>query len=76
MEYMFENAPEGIQLPFVNSPDDFELQYGDGTECLYLAVIRYANNTKTTKMQPNKILLNDESKWNVTGVSFGDSDTN
>lgn len=76
MEYKFDAVPEGISLPYVDSADDFELEYGDGTECLYFAVVSFGkNDTNSIKMQLNDVMLGNETEWTVTGVSFGRTGT-
>lgn len=75
MEYVFDVAPEGVALPVVNSVDDFELRDGDGTECLYCAVIPFGDSDAyEVRMLLNKQFPpgEGENKWTVSGVSFSE----
>lgn len=75
MEYMFDVAPEGVALPEVNAVDDFELRDGDGTECLYQAVIPFGDDDAyEIKMLLKKQYQpgNNGTEWTVSGVSFSE----
>ncbi len=78
MEHMYDAAPSGIELPNVDSADDFELTDGDGTECLYLAVVRFGPaNDYRMKMLLNKASSSGETaaSWVVSGVHFQGPDS-